>query len=87
MTLQRVQSAAARTPTRLRRRRHGETSIHRSFMWLKAENGKFWVDFCSEKDQEIEPLTRAAADTLAGVDADDHRRDSFASIEKSDPPK
>lgn len=57
-----------------------------TFMWLNAEGEKFWVKYHFKTDQGIECLTQAEADTLAGVDADYHRRDLFESIKKGDFP-
>ena len=57
-----------------------------TYMWVNAEGEKFWVKYHFKTDQGIEFLTQAEADTLAGVDADYHRRDLFESIKKGDFP-
>lgn len=55
-------------------------------MWLNAGGEKFWVKYHFKTDQGIEFLTQAEADTLAGADADYHRRDLFESIKQGDFP-
>jgi len=66
--------------------RHMNGYSSHTFMWLNAEGEKFWVKYHFKTDQGIECLTQAEADTLAGVDADYHRRDLFESIKKGDFP-
>ncbi|MEQ8206878.1 MAG: catalase [Woeseia sp.] len=57
-----------------------------TYMWRNADGEKFWVKYHFKTDQGIEFLTQAEADTMAGVDADYHRRDLFETIKKGDYP-
>ncbi|HNP64191.1 MAG TPA: catalase [Woeseiaceae bacterium] len=57
-----------------------------TYMWVNAEGEKFWVKYHFKTDQGIEFLTQSEADTMAGVDADYHRRDLFESIKNGDFP-
>ena len=66
--------------------RHMNGYSSHTFMWLNAKGEKFWVKYHFKTVQGIENLTQAEADTLAGVDADYHRRDLFESITKGDFP-
>ena len=57
-----------------------------TYMWVNAEGEKFWVKYHFKTDQGIEFMTQSEADTMAGVDADYHRRDLFESIKKGNFP-
>ncbi len=66
--------------------RHMNGYASHTYMWVNADGEKFWVKYHFKTDQGIESLTQAEADTLAGVDADYHRRDLFESIKQGDFP-
>ncbi len=53
-----------------------------TYMWVNAKGEKFWVKYHFKTDQGIEFMTQAEADTMAGVDADYHRRDLFETIKQ-----
>ncbi|WP_028357436.1 catalase [Brackiella oedipodis] len=57
-----------------------------TFMWINAQNERFWVKYHFKTDQGIACLTNEEATKTAGEDADYHRRDLFESIEKGDFP-
>ena len=57
-----------------------------TFMWVNANNERFWVKYHFKTDQGIDFLTQEDADRIAGEDADYHRRDLFNSIKKGDNP-
>lgn len=51
-----------------------------TYMWVNADNERFWVKYHFKTDQGIDFLTQEDADRLAGTDGDYHRRDLFESI-------
>ena len=51
-----------------------------TYMWVNAKEQRFWVKYHFKTNQGIEYLSQAEADTIAGSDADFHRRDLFESI-------
>lgn len=57
-----------------------------TFMWINEAGEKFWIKYHFKTNQGVMSLTQAAADTLAGQDADFHRRDLHAAIEAGDHP-
>lgn len=57
-----------------------------TYMWVNYEGERFWVKYHFHSDQGVENLTNDEAGTLAGDDADAHRRDLFDSIEAGDFP-
>ena len=67
--------------------RHMDGFSSHTYMWVNAQDAKFWVKYHFKTRQGIECLTQAEADRLAGVDADYHRRDLFNSIKKGDFPR
>ncbi|MCB1674977.1 MAG: catalase [Halioglobus sp.] len=66
--------------------RHMNGYSSHTYMWVNAKGEKFWVKYHFKTDQGIECLTQDEADTLAGIDADYHRRDLFESIKNGDFP-
>ncbi|MGF6881426.1 catalase [Nocardia sp. GAS34] len=57
-----------------------------TYQWVNAQGERFWVKYHFKTDQGIKNLTQAEADTLAGADADYHRRDLYESIERGEFP-
>jgi len=57
-----------------------------TYQWVNAQGERFWVKYHFKTDQGVKSLTQAEADTLAGSDADYHRRDLYESIERGDFP-
>jgi catalase len=57
-----------------------------TYMWVNAENERFWVKYHFKTDQGIENLTQEEANRIAGEDADYHRRDLFEAIKRGDYP-
>ncbi|GJF14236.1 catalase [Mycolicibacterium cyprinidarum] len=57
-----------------------------TYMWINAGGEKFWVKYHFHTEQGMEFFTNAEAATLAGEDADFHRRDLFDAIARGDHP-
>ncbi len=57
-----------------------------TYMWVNAENEKFWVKFHFLTNQGMDSLSNEEAERMAGVDAEYHRRDLFDSINTGDFP-
>jgi catalase len=57
-----------------------------TYMWVNAENERFWVKYHFKTDQGIETLTQDEGDQLAGEDGDYHQRDLYEAIEGGDFP-
>ena len=57
-----------------------------TYMWVNAENERFWVKYHFKTDQGIETLTQDEGDRLAGEDGDYHQRDLYDAIERGDFP-
>jgi catalase len=57
-----------------------------TYMWVNADGEKFWVKYHFHTEQGMEFFTNAEAATLAGEDADFHRRDLFDAIARGDHP-
>src|SRR5271157_2890713 len=66
--------------------RHMDGFSSHTYMWVNAQDAKFWVKYHFKTGQGIDCLTQTEADRLAGVDADYHRRDLFNSIKTGDFP-
>ena len=57
-----------------------------TFMWVNANDERFWVKYHFKTDQGIDFFTQEDADHMAGEDSDYHRRDLFNSIKNGDYP-
>ena len=57
-----------------------------TYMWVNAEDERFWVKYHFKSDQGVECLTQADADRIAGEDADYHQRDLYEAIERGEFP-
>ncbi|CAG7634117.1 catalase [Rhodococcus opacus] len=57
-----------------------------TYLWVNAGGGKFWVKYHFHTEQGLEFFTNAEATTLAGEDADFHRRDLFEAIARGEHP-
>src|SRR6478735_7151168 len=66
--------------------RHMNGYSSHTYMWVNAKGQKFWVKYHFKTDQEIDFLTQADADQLAGVDGDYHVRDLYEAIKRGDYP-
>ena len=51
-----------------------------TYQWINAEGEKFWVKYHFMSQQGVHNMSPEEADTLAGTDADYHRRDLFNAI-------
>lgn len=58
-----------------------------TYMWINAQGERFWVKYHFHSQQGVKNLTAEAADRLAGVDADFHRRDLMEAIDGGDFPQ
>ncbi len=58
-----------------------------TYMWVNGAGERFWVKYHFHTQQGMEYLSNEEAATIAGQDADYHRRDLFESIERGDFPK
>jgi catalase len=66
--------------------RHMNGYSSHSYMWVNADNERFWVKYHFKTDQGVETLTQADADRIAGEDGDYHQRDLYTAIERGDFP-
>jgi catalase len=66
--------------------RHMNGYSSHTYMWVNAENVRFWVKYHFKTDQGIEFLTQQEADRLAGDDGDYHQRDLYEAIEQGEFP-
>ena len=57
-----------------------------TYMWINAQGEKFWVKYHFHSNQGVENFTNAEAATMAGADADYHRRDLFQAIARGEHP-
>lgn len=57
-----------------------------TYMWVNGGGEKFWVKYHFHTHQGMEFLTNDEAATMAGEDADFHRRDLFEAIARGDHP-
>jgi catalase len=57
-----------------------------TYMWINAAGEKFWVKYHFHTDQGMAFFTNAEAATMAGSDADFHRRDLFQAIARGEHP-
>jgi catalase len=58
-----------------------------TYLWVNAAGERHWVKYHFKTEQGIRCLTQAAANLLAGEDADYHRRDLVEAIEGGDLPR
>lgn len=66
--------------------RHMDGFSSHTYMWVNKSGEKFWVKYHFKTDQGIECMSQEDADTMAGKDADYHRRDLYDSIKNGDNP-
>jgi catalase len=66
--------------------RHMNGYSSHTYMWVNAQDEKFWVKYHFISDQGIECLTQAEADALASADGDYHTRDLFEAIKRGEYP-
>ncbi len=66
--------------------RHMNGYSSHTYMWVNADNERFWVKYHFKTDQGVEFLTQKDADRIAGEDADYHQRDLYDSIERGELP-
>jgi catalase len=66
--------------------RHMNGYSSHTYMWVNSAGERFWVKYHFISNQEVEFLTQAEADQLAGSDGDYHTRDLFRAIEQGDHP-
>lgn len=66
--------------------RHMNGYSSHTYMWVNAQQERFWVKYHFKTDQGIECLTQSEAVRIAGEDADYHRRDLFEAIAKGQHP-
>ncbi|OZI21453.1 catalase [Bordetella genomosp. 9] len=57
-----------------------------TYMWVNAQGERFWVKYHFHTRQGMAFFSNAEAATMAGSDADFHRRDLFEAIERGDCP-
>src|ERR1700735_3559077 len=60
--------------------RHMNGYSSHTYMWVNAENDRFWVKYHFKSEQGVECLTQVEADRIAGWDADYHQRDLYEAI-------
>ncbi len=58
-----------------------------TYMWVNEAGERFWVKYHFHTQQGMKFLTNEEAATVAGEDADFHRRDLFEAIQRGDFPK
>jgi catalase len=66
--------------------RHMNGYSSHTYMWINAQNEKFWVKYHFKTDQGVEFFTQDEADQLASADTDYHTRDLFEAIARGDHP-
>ncbi|WP_368498359.1 catalase [Herbiconiux sp. A18JL235] len=66
--------------------RHMDGFGSHTYQWINAAGEKFWVKYHFKTNQGIEILSQAAADQIAGEDADFHIRDLSEAIDRGDFP-
>jgi catalase len=66
--------------------RHMNGYSSHTYMWLNADDERFWVKYHFITEQGIEWLVQEEGDRLAGTDPDYHQRDLFEAIERGDHP-
>ena len=66
--------------------RHMNGYSSHTYMWVNADDERFWVKYHFICDQGNQFLTQQQADQLAGSDGDYHSRDLFDAIAKGDYP-
>ncbi len=58
-----------------------------TYMWVNANGEKFWVKYHFHTQQGMAFFSNAEAMSMAGMDADYHRRDLFDAIERGEHPE
>jgi len=58
-----------------------------TYLWINSAGARFWVKYHFHTRQGMKFLSNAEAATLAGADADYHRRDLFEAIARRDCPR
>ncbi len=66
--------------------RHMNGYSSHTYMWVNAQDERFWVKYHFKCDQHVECLTQAEANRIAGEDADYHQRDLYEAIERKEFP-
>jgi catalase len=66
--------------------RHMNGYSSHTYMWVNADDEKFWVKYHFISSQGVEFLTQAEADHLAGTDGDYHTRDLYTAIDRGQYP-
>lgn len=66
--------------------RHMNGYTSHTYLWVNEGGERFWVKYHFKTDQGIEFLTQDEADTMAGEDADYHRRDLFEALRDGNHP-
>jgi catalase len=66
--------------------RHMNGYSSHTYLWINAQNEKFWVKYHFKTDQGVEFFTQDEADQLASADTDYHTRDLFEAIARGDHP-
>ncbi|MDR1768599.1 MAG: catalase [Propionibacteriaceae bacterium] len=66
--------------------RHMQGYSSHTYQWINAAGERFWVKYHFLSRQGVECFTEAEAETMAGVDADHHRRDLYEAIERGEFP-
>jgi catalase len=67
--------------------RHMNGYSGHTYMWVNAQNVRYWVRYHFISDQGIQNLTQAEADQLASTDGDYHTRDLYEAIERGEHPR
>jgi catalase len=66
--------------------RHMDGFGSHTYQWINAAGERFWVKYHFKTNQGIEILSQAAADQIAGEDADFHIRDLSEAIDREEFP-
>jgi catalase len=66
--------------------RHMNGYSSHTYMWVNADDDRFWVKYHFKCNQGVECLTQEEANRIAGQDADYHQRDLYEAIERDEFP-
>ena len=66
--------------------RHMNGYSSHTYMWVNADNERFWVKYHFKTDQGIKCFTQEQGVEMAGTNADFHRQDLFNAIERGEYP-
>jgi catalase len=66
--------------------RHMDGFSSHTYMWVNAAGERFWVKYHFKTDQGIEFMSSAEGVRIAGIDADNHRRDLYDAIKRGEFP-